>query len=153
MRELKLFPKRELPVSGVVLAGHVQGETMTWLEGVRRIEVAYEDVFATDFEIVADLVFNSDRGLMPFNPGERVFCSEFITSTQMQSLSDFPVYFCRCSHTDSRTLGGSVNFCQPYRRQRKYDSCCRLKDFSRRFHSSICGVVPPDRLTRTAGNV
>lgn len=103
--ELKLFPKRELPISGVVLAGHVQGKTMAWLEGVRRIEVAYEDVFATDFEIVADLVFNSDRGLMPFNPGERIFRSELITSTQMQSLSDFPIHFRRTSHTHSQTLG------------------------------------------------
>lgn len=151
--ELKLFPKRELPVSGVVLSGQVEGEAVAWLEGIRRIEVAYEDVFATDFEIVADLVFDSDRGLMPFNPGERIFRSEFITSTQMQSLSDFPIHFRRCSHTDSRTLGGSVNFCQPCHRQRNYDNSCRLKDFFRRFHSFICGVVPPDRLTRTAGNV
>lgn len=93
VRELKFLAEGELPVSGVVLSGQVEGEAVAWFEGIRRIEVAYEDVFATDFEIVADLVFYSDRCLMPFDSRERIFRSEFITSTQMQSLSDFPIHF------------------------------------------------------------
>lgn len=105
VRELKFLAEGELPVSGVVLSGQVEGEAVAWFEGIRRIEVAYEDVFATDFEIVADLVFYSDRCLMPFDSRERIFRSEFITSTQMQSISDFPIHFGRTSHTHSQTLG------------------------------------------------
>lgn len=105
VRELKFLAEGELPVSGVILSSQVEGEAVAWFEGIRRIEVAYEDVFATDFEIVADLVFYSDRCLMPFDSRERIFRSEFITSTQMQSLSDFPIHFGRASHTHSQTLG------------------------------------------------
>lgn len=134
VRELKLFANGEIPVSGVVLAGQVQGEAMARPEGVRRIEVPDEDVFPADIEIVADLVFEPDGGLMPFYSSKRFFCPELISCTEMKSLPHFPVHFRRCPRAYSRTPGGSVRYCQPYRRQCKDDSCCRLEDFFRRFH-------------------